>query len=59
MSAALSAAWQSVLYHLDWYADALYRLWLNLSPLGYVAICFACIGVGWIFLGNSVKQLGK
>ena len=59
MPAALSTAWQSVLWHLHWYADALYQLWINISPLGYVSLCFACIGVGYIFLGNSVKQIGK
>ena len=59
MPAALRSVWTSVLWHLDWYGDALYDLWINISPLGYVSICFAAIGVGWIFLGNSVKQLGK
>ena len=58
MPAAISTAWNCVLWHLDWYADALYGLWVNMSPLGYVSICFACLGVGWIMLSNSVKQMG-
>ena len=59
MPAALRTAWQSVTWYLTWYADALYDLWINISPLGYVSMCFAVIGVGYIFLGNSVKQQGR
>ena len=59
MSAFFGRLWGGVTWHLGWYGDRLYDLWINLSPLGYVAICFATIGVGWVFLSSSVKSLGR
>ena len=55
----LTNAWEGVSWHLSWYADWLCDLWANISPLGYVSLCFAVLGVGWIFLKSSVKQMGK
>ena len=51
--------WDSILWHLAWYANGLYELWINISPLGYVSICFAAMGVGYVFLKSGTKQFGR
>ena len=51
----VAEGWTGFAYWVNWYADYALALWRDISPLGYVSICFAIIGVGWIFLSNSVK----
>lgn len=59
MSDFFLSLWENVCWYAAWYGDWLYDLWKNLSPLGYVSICFACLGVGWIFLKSGTKSFGR
>ena len=55
----MQTAWDGTAYYATWYWDYAAAFWRDLSPLGYVSICFACLGCGYIMLKSSVKQLGK
>ena len=42
-----------------WYYETAVWLWQNISPLGYLSICCACVFVGYFFLRNSVSGVVK
>jgi hypothetical protein len=59
MSFFFARLWSGVCYYAGWYANWIYELWIELTPLGYVAICLTCLGVGWIFLKSGTKSFGR
>ncbi|NNJ24777.1 hypothetical protein [Alienimonas chondri] len=59
MSGVLDSLWENVCWYAAWYADWVYQCWIHLSPMGYVAICFACLTIGWIFLKSGTKSFGR
>ena len=55
----LTKLWQNVCWYASWYANWLYELWINLTPMGYVAICGTVIFVGWLALKSGTKSFGR
>lgn len=59
MSSLLTTCWETICWYAAWYANWLYDLWINLTPMGYVAICLTVIGIGWLALKSGTKSFGR
>ncbi len=58
MSDLLFSFWGGVCWYAAWYANWIYELWINITPLGYIALCLGVIGIGWLALKSGVKAFG-
>ncbi|QDT16151.1 hypothetical protein [Alienimonas californiensis] len=58
MSTLLNSLWDSVRWYAAWYANWVYELWINITPVGYIILCLTVIGIGWLALKSGVKAYG-
>ena len=59
MPKLLQTFWDGVCWYASWYANWLYELWINITPLGYIALCLCVISIGWLALKSGTKSFGR